>query len=90
MSHPPPSIKSDKADQAIPAIKTQVAAGDKSAIPYLVHDLVSEDSAVRMYAIDGLRRLTGQDLGYLYYAEPDARKPAVDRWNKWLAQQQGH
>jgi hypothetical protein len=87
VSQPPPSIKSDQPEQAIPAIESEVRAGHKSAIPYLVRDLQSYDSAMRMYAIDGLRRLTGQDFGYVYYEEPELRQPAVERWNQWLAEQ---
>ena len=81
-----PSIKSDAPDRAIPAIKSETAAGNKKAIPYLVHDLESTDAAERMYAIDGLRRLTGQDFGYVYYEETDQRQPAVDQWKHWLAE----
>jgi hypothetical protein len=81
----PPSISSRDPDQLIPAIKQGVQAGDRSIIPYLVTDLESEDSAVRFYAIDGLRRLTGQDFGYQYFDDPEKQKPAVDRWKQWLS-----
>jgi len=82
----PPSITSRNPDQLIPAIKAGVAAKDRQIIPYLVQDLRSDDSAVRFYAIDGLRRLTGQDLGYVYYAEEDDRKAAAGRWDRWLSE----
>jgi hypothetical protein len=82
----PPSISSPDPDRLIPAIKTGVREHDRRVIPYLVEDLESDDSAVRMYAIDGLRRLTNQDLGYVYFADDDDRKPAVGRWKQWLAE----
>jgi len=79
-----PSIKSPDPDRLVPAIKTDVSKGDRNAIPYMVKDLESDDPAVRMYAIDGLRRMTGQDFGYVYYAAPEDRKPALERWRLWL------
>jgi hypothetical protein len=82
-----PSISSSNPDRLVPAIKIAVRTGDRSAIPFMVRDLESDDSAVRMYAIDGLHRLTGQDFGYVYFADDSLRKPAVERWQRWLAQQ---
>jgi len=81
----PPAIASDNPDKLIPAIKAGVVAHDKRIIPYLVQDLQSNDGAIRFYAIDGLRRLTGQDLGYVYYGDADQRKAACERWQRWLA-----
>lgn len=53
----------------------------------LVKSLESDDSAERFYAIEGLKRLTGDDLGYIYYADESARRPAVNRWKDWLNDQ---
>jgi hypothetical protein len=83
----PISIKSDDPDLKIPAIKIAVQKHNKSAIPQLVHDLNSDDPAVRFYAIDGLHSLTGQTLGYRYFDDEEERKPALQRWNEWLAAQ---
>ena len=77
--HPDPSIK-------IPAIKIAVARRDLSAARQLVKDLESDDAAVRFYAISGLRRLTGESFGYLYYEDPEQREPALKQWQAWLAQ----
>ncbi|CAN5628516.1 hypothetical protein BH09PLA1_BH09PLA1_16400 [soil metagenome] len=74
-----PSIK-------IPAIKIAVARKDLSTVRQLVKDLESDDAAVRFYAINGLRRLTGENFGYLYYEDADERKPAIKRWQAWLGQ----
>ena len=79
VTDPDPSIK-------IPAIKVAVARKDVSAARQLVKDLESDDAAVRFYAINGLRRLTGENFGYLYYEEVEERKPALRRWQAWLAQ----
>jgi hypothetical protein len=54
----------------------------------MVEDLSSDDAAVRMFAIGGLRRLTGETFGYNYYDDEDAREPAVKKWQEWLAAQQ--
>ena len=78
VSDPDPSVK-------IPAIEQAVHDKDQSALPQLVRDLDSDDPAVRFYAIQGLRRLTGQDLGYAYYLDQDQRQAAVRQWQQWLA-----
>lgn len=83
----PPSITSNDPDCLIPAIKSGVAADNRSIIPYLVKDLESDDPAVRLYSIEGLRRLTGQDFGYTYYADEEQRKDSVKLWKLWLSQQ---
>jgi hypothetical protein len=68
----------------VPAIKEAVDHKDQSAAPQLVKDLDSDDPAVRFYAIEGLKRLTGQTFGYVYYADADRRREAVMRWRRWL------
>ena len=85
----PPDIHSRHAPQKIVGIKEAVAAGDKSAIPELVHDLDNTDPAVRFYAIQGLEELTGQTFGYLYYQDAPVRRPAVMKWRKWLEENEG-
>jgi hypothetical protein len=82
----PPSITSNDPGRLIPAIESGVKANDRRIIPYLIADLESDDSAIRMYSINGLRRMTGQDFGFVYYADADVRKPAVDRWKLYLAE----
>jgi hypothetical protein len=83
-----PSVK-------IPAIKRSVdRKGDDDddeagTVRQLVKDLDSDDPAVRFYAIEGLRRLTGQTFEYVYYEDADERKPAVARWNAWLTERDG-
>lgn len=50
----------------------------------LVDRLEDEDQAVRMFAIAGLDRLTGERFGYVAYTGPDRRQPAVERWREYL------
>lgn len=83
----PRSVSDADPSDKIPAIEAAVAKGDRHVIPQLVSDLKSDDPAVRFYSIDGLRRLTGQDLGYRYYGEDSEREAAVRRWQDWLAKQ---
>jgi hypothetical protein len=73
-----PSIK-------IPAIELAVQKNDRSAISVLIKSLESDDPAIRFYANDALKKLTGQDFGFLYYEDDEARRPAVKRWQGWLA-----
>ncbi len=46
--------------------------------------LDSDDAAVRLYAIRGLKEITGNTFGYRYYEDEIQRKPALDRWKQWL------
>jgi hypothetical protein len=68
----------------IPAIKRGVERMDPAVARQLVRDLNSADPAVRFFAIEGLRRMTDQTFGYVYYADDDQRKPAVQRWRQWM------
>lgn len=80
VTDPDPSVK-------IPATAKAVRNHDLSAVPQLIKDLQSDDPAVRLYAAHGLEQLTGQDLGYRYYAADDDRLAAVARWQQWYDQQ---
>lgn len=71
------------ASRVIPNIK-KFNPQDRKAAANLVRDLESDDPAVRLFAIHALDRMTGDRLGYLYYAEEEQRRPAVQRWRNWL------
>jgi hypothetical protein len=71
------------ASRLIPGIK-KFNSQDRKEAASLVRDLDSEDPAVRLFAIHALQRMTGDRLGYLYYAEDEDRRPAVQRWKDWL------
>ena len=82
VTDPDPSVK-------LPAIKNAARKHDRGAVKQLVADLESDDPAVRFYAIGGLERITGERFGYDYYADEVQRKPAVQRWQQWLAEREG-
>lgn len=84
----PRTVRSNDPEVKIPAIRESVAARDESAASELVKSLESDDPAVRFYAIEGLHRLTGEDFGYVYYADDDSRAAAVKRWQAWLGRNQ--
>jgi hypothetical protein len=86
---PPPvrSVTNPDPSGKIPAIVEAVRRGDRRALNQLVKDLDNDDPAVRFYAIEGLRRLTGQTFGYRYYDGEDERQPAIQSWQRWLAKQ---
>ena len=73
----------------IPAMKKAVREHDLSVVRQLVKDLDSDDPAVRLFSIHALQELTGQRYGYDYFADDLQRKPALSRWQMWLAQQEG-
>lgn len=81
---PKPNVFSDDTGEAITGMKRAARERDLSVAPELIKDLDSDDPAIRFYAIEALQRMTQQDLGYEYFQDEDARKPAVERWKKWL------
>jgi len=83
-----PDIHSPDPSQKIPGIVRAVRQRDLPEARHMVEDLSSDDAAVRMFAIGGLRRLTGETFGYNYYDDEDAREPAVKQWREWLAAQE--
>lgn len=78
LADPDPSVK-------VPAIRAAAAEDDRTAIGALIDDLSSDDPAVRLFADEALRRITGRDLGYKPYADPEPRAEAVERWKRWAA-----
>ncbi len=83
------SIVSDDPSLKIPAFKEAAAKHDESALQHLVKALNSDDAAVRLYAINTLREITGTTLDYRYYDDELQRLPALKRWQDWLAARQG-
>jgi hypothetical protein len=81
----PLSVKSQDPTLKVPAIKQDVHNRNQADVAQMVNDLSDDDPAVRFYASEGLRRLTGETFGYHYYDDEDTRKPAVKRWKQWLA-----
>lgn len=79
------SLLSRDPARKIPAIKSAVDERDlaRSATP-LVKALESSDPAERFYAIEGLKRLTGETYDYVYYEDEASRKTATLRWKQWL------
>lgn len=53
---------------------------DAASIPMLVEQLDSDDPAVRVWTIQALRRITGDDLDYNPYSEAAKRRDAITRW----------
>ena len=80
IAHPDPAVK-------IPAIVQAAENTDHSSADELVKELESGDPAVRLFAIEALERLTGETFDYRYYDDPEQRKPAVLRWQQWIASQ---
>ena len=69
----------------IDAVIQAASRKDASLTPALVDRLDDEDSAVRMYAILALERLTGERFGYSYAAPTSKRREAVDSWRDYIA-----
>lgn len=61
---------------------------DNTVVPSLLRSLDDDDQVVRLAAFSELKKRSGQDFGYVPYAEPAERAPAVARWRAWWAARQ--
>ncbi len=80
VGHPDPSVK-------IRGMKKAARERDLATARQLVRDLDSDDPAVRFYAINALRDMTGETFEYRYYFDERQRKPSLKTWQQWLDQQ---
>ncbi len=69
----------------IRAIGDVAKAGDSSLLPDVVERLDDGDSAVRMYAIVALEKMTGTRLGYSYADPPSKRTRAISAWRDYVS-----
>ncbi len=79
LTHRDPQIR-------LQAVVQVTEAGDPASVPDLLRRLDDDDDAVRYYAHIGVKRLTGQDLGFRPYAARAERAAAVRRWWTWYEQ----
>jgi len=77
-------IQSEDPAVRIEAIAEAGQKRDAQAMTYLVDRLEDPNSEVRFYSILSLDQITGQRLGYEYYAPVLQREQAVLRWREWL------
>jgi hypothetical protein len=56
---------------------------DSVAIPAWIGRLDDKDPVVRLAANEGLKKRTGQDFGFIPWAEAEERAPAVAQWKAW-------
>ncbi len=80
-----------KIESAAPVVRARaVGVGgrtpDSQVLPALVTRLGDTDPVVRLAAHEELRKRTGQDFGYVPWANPEERSVAIDRWRAWLWQ----
>lgn len=78
-------------DDKAPLVRARAAgmgasAPPGAATPALVGKLEDTDPAVRLAAHEELKRSTGQDFGFVPWADPAERSTAVSRWKAWLGQ----
>ncbi len=78
LQHRDPRIRVDATRQAVDEKRLEL-------IYLLIDNLSHRDDAVRFYTAIAIRKLSGQDLGYLPYATPEERDAAVIRWKEWAA-----
>jgi hypothetical protein len=79
-------LQSSDHDEVVAAVVEAGRRKDDRAVPYLV-DLLDNDGAdVRMFSIESLRNITGQDFAYSPYDDNLKRRASVEEWRKWLAE----
>jgi len=61
---------------------------DQKVIPELLSSLDDRDAVVRLAASEELKTRSGQDFGYVAYAEAEERAPATFRWRAWWTARQ--
>lgn len=63
---------------------------EHKVVPGLLNSLDDRDAVVRLAASEELKSRSGQDFGYVPYAEPEDRAPAASRWRAWWAARQAN
>jgi hypothetical protein len=73
----------------IPQMRRAVEAGDASVMPQLIAHLNDDDPAVRLFAVESLRRLTGRPLVF-DWADDDRlhRQRQIEQIEKTIADNQ--
>jgi hypothetical protein len=87
---PPREMQESDPAERIPRMK-KVAREDKpdiNVLRMLVANLDDPDPAVRLYAFKALQSISRCTFDYEYYREREQRKPALQRWKQWLAEQE--
>ena len=82
----PKGLASEDSAEKIPALKAAGEQRDAKLVPRIVPELANDDPAVRFYAIEALRRITGETLGYRFYDPVEDQKEAITRWQDWIKQ----
>lgn len=82
-----PSYDDPAPEARLGAIRASAAAGNRADVPRLVECLSSDDPAVRLAAIEGLKRITDTTLGYRASAPPQDRERAIAKWTDWVREQ---
>lgn len=80
-------LERDDVDLRILSARTLKALGDKTkpVLTGLAAALLDDEEPVREAAIDALKGLTGQDLGYEAGADEEARANARKAWVEWIS-----
>ena len=78
-------------DPVVRAKGCKLAGDDRQTamVPLLVDRLEDPDSAVRFFAIEALRRITGTDLDYREADTPAAKAKTIARWRQYVAKGNG-
>ncbi|MBL9141579.1 MAG: HEAT repeat domain-containing protein [Phycisphaerae bacterium] len=80
----PASYDDPTPEAQLGAIRATSESGNRADIPRLVECLYSDDDAVRLAAIQALKRLTGTTLEYRATAPPAERARTIESWKTWV------
>lgn len=80
---PEPGFRSSDPIERVRALAEAIDATDHASIPELIAMLDADDPAVRMLAIRGLERLTGESRGFRWDDPQPQRDAAIEEWVRW-------
>jgi HEAT repeat protein len=76
LAHPAPIVRAR-------AVGLGNGLPDSQVVPALIEHLDDPDAVVRLSAHEELRKRTGQNFGFVPWADNAERAPAVTRWRDW-------
>jgi HEAT repeat protein len=88
-SSPPRGFGSPDPSARLEAIVHAEETRDRGAIPQLIESLGNDDPVVRLAAINALETITGQTLGYHYWAPDAERRAGAEAWAAWYKEKRG-
>lgn len=79
-----PDVYASDPESRIAGLIAAAESDDPDMLAVLLEAMADDDTAVRMFAAESLRRRTAKDFGYRAYDPPARRDQAIARWRQYL------